>query len=134
MSDDATEIANLKASYCLAADVSASNEAAARAMFADLFTEDSTGDYGFGTMEGPQAIADFLCQAISAGSEWMLHMLGSPRIEVDGDTATGNWTIQVESRRRKGERMMKVVGRYSDTFRKTKTGWRIASITFFRLE
>ena len=102
MTSDALEIANLKARYCLAADTSTSDQAGAREMFGALFTEDFVGDYGFGMLEGPKAIADFMVTAIGGGSEWMIHALGSPIIEIDGDSATGDWTIQVESRRREG--------------------------------
>ncbi len=134
MSQDALAIANLKARYCLAADTSTSDETGAREMFADLFTEDFVGDYGFSMLEGPKAIADFMVTAIGGGSEWMIHALGSPIIEIDGDSATGDWTIQVESRRREGAGLMTVVGRYSDIFRRTDKGWRIAGIKFTRFE
>ncbi len=134
MSHDALEIANLKARYCLAADTSTSDQVLALKMFGDLFTDDFVGDYGFGTLEGPKAIAEFMIQAIGGGSEWMIHALGSPFIEVDGDDATGDWTIQVESRRREGAGLMTVVGRYSDSFRRTPDGWRIARIKFDRFE
>ena len=134
MSEDALEIANLKARYCLAADTSTSDQPKALAMFADLFVEDFVGDYGFRMLNGPQEIAHFMIEAIGGGSEWMLHALGSPLIVVDGDTATGDWTIQVESRRRDGSGLMSVAGRYSDTFRRTPDGWRIASIRFERYE
>lgn len=134
MSDDALAIANLKASYCRAADTSTGDADAARAMFADLFVEDFVGDYGFKTMHGPTAIAEFMIQAIGGGSEWMIHALGSPDIRVNGETATGDWTVQVESRRREGQGLMSVVGRYSDSFRKTADGWRIATIKFDRYE
>tara|TARA_R110000824_G_scaffold169109_6_gene346151 strand:- start:120 stop:524 length:405 start_codon:yes stop_codon:yes gene_type:complete len=134
MSSDALEIANLKARYCLAADTSTSDQAGAREMFGTLFTEDFVGDYGFGMLEGPEAIADFMVTAIGGGSEWMIHALGSPIIEIDGDSATGDWTIQVESRRREGAGLMTVVGRYSDIFRRTDKGWRIAGIKFTRFE
>ncbi len=132
--DDAFAIANLKARYCLAADTSTSDQTKALAMFEDLFVDDFVGDYGFKQLNGPQEIAKFMIQAIGGGSEWMLHALGSPVVVVDGDNATGDWTIQVESRRREGAGLMSVVGRYSDTFRRTTDGWRIASITFSRYE
>lgn len=132
--DDALAIANLKAVYCLAADTSTSDQAGALAMFEDLFVDDFVGDYGFKQLNGPKEIADFMIQAIGGGSEWMVHSLGSPRIIVDDDSATGDWTIQVESRRREGAGLMSVVGRYSDSFRKTADGWRIASIKFVRYE
>lgn len=132
--NDALEIANLKALYCLAADTSCHDQAGALAMFDGLFTEDFVGDYGFKVMHGEAEIAAFMIQAIGGGSEWMVHSLGSPRIVVDGDAATGDWTISVESRRKEGAGLMSVVGRYSDTFRRTADGWRIASIRFERYE
>lgn len=134
MSNDALAIANLKATYCRAADTSIADADGARAIFDGLFTDDFVGDYGFKVMNGQQEITEFMIQAIGGGSEWMIHALGSPLIRVDGDTATGDWTITVDSRRREGAGLMRVVGRYSDTFRKTADGWRIASIKFDRYE
>lgn len=134
MTEDALAIANLKAVYCLAADTATTDRDAAKAMFDGLFTDDFVGDYGFGMLEGEHALVEFLIEAIAGGSEWMIHALGSPLIRVDGDTATGDWTIQVESRRRGAEGRMAVCGRYSDVFRKTSQGWRIARIAFQRQE
>jgi hypothetical protein len=132
LADHALAIANLKARYCRAADTAAGDPAGARALFADIFTDDFLGDYGFEPMYGPQAIVDFLCTAIAGNSEWMIHMLHSPRIEVSGDQAIGDWTILVHSRRRESGEIMVVLGRYSDVFRLTPDGWRIARITFWR--
>ena len=132
LADHALAIANLKARYCFAADTAAGDPDSARALFAGIFTDDFVGDYGFESMRGPQAIIDFLCTAIAGNSEWMIHMLHSPRIEVSGDQATGDWTILVHSRRRESGEIMVVLGRYSDVFRLTPDGWRIARITFWR--
>lgn len=139
MTADALEIANLKARYCLAADTSCNDPDKALAMFNGLFTADFVGDYGFKVMHGQAEIAAFMIQAIGGGSAWMLHCLGSPLIVVDGDTANADWTIQVESRRKADSDggtgdLMTVVGRYSDTFRRTADGWRIATIAFARYE
>jgi ketosteroid isomerase-like protein len=132
MTSDALLIANLKAHYCATADSAATDPKAARAAFAHIFTDDFIGDYGMGEpMIGPQAITDFLCTAIAGGSAWMIHMLSSPRIIVEGDTATGDWTILVHSKRRDGE-MMEVIGRYTDVFRREADGWRIAKVGFWR--
>lgn len=131
---DALAIANLKARYCLAADTAAGDPDKARALFADIFTDDFVGDYGFDPMHGPEAIVDFLCTAIAGGSAWMIHMLHSPRIEITGQTATGDWTILVHSRRLESGEMMVVLGRYADVFRWTPAGWRIARISFRRPE
>lgn len=130
---DALEIANLKALYCRAADRASEDETAARAMFAGLFTDDFVADYGYGALEGPQAVTDFLCDAITRGTVWMIHMLHSPSIEVTGDIATGEWTVMAHARRQSGE-LSVVLGRYSDTFRRTVEGWRIARIVFSRPE
>ena len=62
-----------------------------------------------------------------------IHLLGTPRIDVSGDAATGDWTVAVHSRTRAGERMT-IVGRYSDRFVRTADGWRIAHIAFRRYE
>lgn len=134
MTADALAIANLKAAYCRAADTAPHDPAGAKAMFAGLFTDDFEGDYGFRTLQGEGAIAAFMVEAIGGGSEWMIHALGSPSIRINGDTAQADWTVAVGSRRRDGAGLMRVVGRYSDTFRKVSDGWRIASIAFERYE
>jgi hypothetical protein len=130
--DDALAIANLKADYCRAADGAASDPPAARIAFASIFTPDFTGDYGYGPVRGPAAVADFLCDAIAGGSAWMIHMLHSPRITIEGDDATGEWTVMAHSRRRESGEISVVLGRYSDSFRRTPEGWRIARIGFWR--
>ena len=132
--NDALEIANLKAGYCAAADLSASDANRARAQFAEIFTDDFVGDYGMEPMLGAQAITDFLCTAIGGNSEWMIHMLSSPCISVADDTATGDWTVLVHSKRRETGERMEVIGRYSDEFRNTPNGWRIAKVRFVRPE
>lgn len=133
LTDHALAIANLKARYCALADLSASDPAAARASLAELFTEDFFGDYGMATMDGPQAILDFLCTVIAANSIWMNHMLSSPQIVVDGNRATGDWSILVWSKRREDGTVMPVIGRYSDEFRLTAAGWQIARVRFQQL-
>ncbi|MCX7283208.1 MAG: nuclear transport factor 2 family protein [Novosphingobium sp.] len=131
--NDALEIANLKARYCASSDKSSHDPDGATAELSGYFLPDATADYGFVQFDSPDKLAGFMVNAIGGGSEWMIHMLGSPRIEVAGDEATGDWTISVHSKRRDGEQML-VVGRYSDRFRKTAEGWRIAHVGFTRYE
>lgn len=132
--DQALAIANLKARYCAAADLPASDPDQARRLLVDIFADDFVGDYGTGPLHGPQAITDFLCTAISANSLWMIHMLHSPRIEIDGDSATGDWTVLGQMKRRATGAIDSVIGRYSDLFRLTPAGWRIERVTFTRVE
>lgn len=132
--DHALAIANLKARYCAAADMAASDENAARAMMADVFTDDFVGDYSFDPLAGPQAIIDFLCTMIGGNSLWAVHMLHSPRIEVKGERATGDWTVLVHLKRRATGAVDIVLGRYTDSFRLTPVGWRIEKVIFARFE
>jgi hypothetical protein len=129
--DDALAIANLKARYCRAADTAAGDPDAARAAFEEILTPDFAGDYGYGPVLGTAAI-DFLCNAIAAGSLWMIHMVHSPHIEIDGDSATGEWTLAAHACRTGSGELSLVIGRYSDSFRRTPEGWRIAKIAFWR--
>ena len=134
LADHALAIQNVKAGYCAAADLSASDPAKAKLLMADIFTEDFVGDYGFDPLKGANAIIDFLCFAISSKSEWVLHALHSPRIEVSGDRATGDWTVVAHMKRKEGGAIDTVMGRYSDTFRLTPNGWRLAEVKFSRLQ
>ncbi|MDP3676691.1 MAG: nuclear transport factor 2 family protein [Novosphingobium sp.] len=130
---DALEIANLKARYCAAGDSAPHDaEGAATALRACL-VPDATADYGFTQFDDPEKLIAFMTTAVGGGSEWMIHMLGSPRIEVAGDTATGDWTVAVHAKRKDGETML-IVGRYSDCFARTANGWLISHIKFERYE
>jgi hypothetical protein len=131
--NDALEIANLKAGYCAAGDSAPHDAEGAAAALRACFVPDATADYGFMTFDDPEKLIAFMGTAVGGGSEWMIHMLGSPRIEVAGDTATGDWTIAVHSKRKDGETMV-IAGRYSDRFVRTADGWRIGHIKFTRYE
>lgn len=130
----AVEIANLKARYCAAADLSAENETAARAAFGGLFADGFVGDYGVAQFADGHQLVDFMCKAIGGGSSWMIHMLHSPRIHVVGDRATGDWTVLVHSKRSDTGDKMEIIGRYADEFVLTDDGWRISRINFIRQE
>lgn len=130
---DLLAIHNLKARYCAAADLAATDADGARAMFAGIFTADFRGDYGAGALDGPNAITEFLCTAIAGNSEWMLHMLHTPDIRIDGDTAEAVWTVMAVMQRRAGGTRDTVLGRYADSLRRTAHGWRIARLRFIRV-
>jgi hypothetical protein len=125
-------IQTLKAQYCQTIDRAADDPEGVREAFAALFTPDVVADYGFEPMHGAVPVSGFLCSAIAANSEWVLHMLHTPLIRVDGDHATGDWTVMAYMKRREGGQIDRVLGRYADTFRLTPDGWKIASVTFNR--
>lgn len=130
---DTQEIANLKARYCGAGDSAPHDPDGAASGLRACFVPEATADYGFIQFDAPEKLIEFMGTAVGGGSEWMIHMLGSPQIEVSGDTATGDWTVAVHSKTRAGETML-IVGRYSDRFSRTATGWRISHIKFTRSE
>lgn len=132
--DHALEIANLKARYCAASDMCTHDDAGARALFDQLFADDFTGDYGMMQFANSSALVDFMSNAIGGGSDWMIHMLHSPLIVVNGSEAAGDWTISALSKKKGEDGVQHVVGRYSDAFRLTEKGWRISRICFVRQE
>jgi hypothetical protein len=129
--DDVAAIQNAKARYCKAVDQLAEDPVSAGREFRAVFLPDVVGDYGYEPLHGVEALSDFLCNAIASNSEWRLHMLHSPLVEVDGDRATGDWTVMVYLKRPGGAVDM-LLGRYSDELRRTPDGWRLASIRFRR--
>lgn len=131
--NDALQIANLKARYCAAGDSAPDDPEGAAVGLRACFVPDGTADYGFIQFDDPEKLIAFMGSAVGGGSEWMIHMLGSPQIEVDGDTANGDWTVAVHSKKRDGGALL-VVGRYSDRFVRTADGWRISHIKFDRYE
>jgi hypothetical protein len=133
LADEALAIANLKARYCANADSAAGDPEGAREGFRGLFTPDVVADYGFGTLSGIEAAAEFMCTMIPGNSEWMIHFVSSPDIEVAGEVASGRWTVMVQSKRREDCGVDTVVGRYADEFRKTADGWRMVSVRFTQL-
>jgi hypothetical protein len=130
---DVEAIAATKARYCMTADLCASDPVAARTAMAGLFAPDATGDYGYGVLTGSDAVAGFLTTSIAASSLWMLHMLHTPLVVIDGDAAQCDWTVLVYCKRRESQAIDTIVGRYSDTFRRDASGtWRIAHVRFAR--
>jgi hypothetical protein len=128
-------VLNVKARYCAAADLAASDPHAARAEFMRVFAADVIADYGFGQLSGVEATAEFMCSSIPGNSEWMIHMLSTPLVEVTGERATGEWTVLVHAKRRDDGAIDVVRGRYQDAFRRDETDgqWRIERVQFRQL-
>lgn len=133
LADHVHAIQNLKARYCATADRAARDPDGAREAFGSIFLPDIVADYGYEPMLGAGALSAFLCTAIAGSSEWVLHTIHSPMIEIAGETATGDWTVIAHLKRREGGQVDVVMGRYSDVFRLTPEGWRIARVTFARV-
>ena len=131
--DNALAIANIKARYCAASDLSPTDATASLAGFREVFTDDVIGDYGFRVFDGFDELTGFMTTAVAGTSEWMMHMLHTPLITIDGDRATGDWTVFSQMKRREGGQIDTVIGRYSDEFIRTAGGWKICRVGFVRL-
>ncbi len=85
--EDIEAIKKLKARYCAGADERDEDK------FVGCFTEDAVWDGGnFGHYEGRAAIRDFF-GTIPQVLSFAIHYVMNPRIEVNGDTATGAWYL-----------------------------------------
>jgi hypothetical protein len=94
---------------------------------ASLFSADGSGDFGpFGTCEGQAGIRAFF-EKLTGMANWSIHSLSNPRIEVEGDRATGRWYLQVALNTVGGETpgMQQMLGHYEDEFVRTPGGWKI---------
>jgi hypothetical protein len=92
----------------------------------DVFTPDGNGTYSaFGDV---YPLADF--PALVAAAPKGLFMVGPPAIELDGDEATGEQPLCFVDQTNHDMR----IGWYTDTYRRTPDGWRLAtrSMTFLR--
>jgi hypothetical protein len=131
--NDALEISNVKARYCAASDLTPVDPAAALSGFRQVFTEDVVGDYGFRVFEGFEELTGFMTTVVAGSSDWMLHMVHTPLIAIDGNHATGDWTVMSQMKRSGSGQIDTVIGRYADEFRRTENGWKICRLRFERL-
>jgi len=96
------------------------------------FTEDAVADYldlG-GVNEGVQAIVS-LCRGALKGLDASQHLIGSPLVELDGDSAKATCYLQAQHVFRglpEGDHYL-VGGTYVDRVVRTPAGWRIAHRT-----
>lgn len=116
--DDIVEIEQLLARYAVAMtkdDVDAVME---------VFTPDGTYS-AFGTTYG---LRDF--PALVSAAPKGLFLTGTPAIELDGDAGRGEQPLCFVDQTSHDQR----IGYYTDTYRRTEVGWRLASrsMTFLR--
>jgi ketosteroid isomerase-like protein len=121
---DREQIKELRASYCYAID-NADWET-----FNSIFIESPVLDYGarIGRREGQEgikAVFDFVREHIDASS----HMITNPKLEVDGDTATGRWYVDARESFTDGTTGI-TQGEYNDIYHRVDGEWKIAEIDF----
>jgi ketosteroid isomerase-like protein len=123
--EDVEAIRRLKAAYCEACDDDHDGDAVAA-----LFAPDGVWhDTRIGPCEGHAAIkAHFGAIRASGRIARSSHMVTNPVIDVDGDTASGRWSLLMQYTDPNDERW-RIVGFYRDRYERYEGRWR-----FRRLE
>lgn len=115
-------IQQLKYRYCYCIDEKRCDA------FVDLFTDDAKIEYA--TREpynGRDEIQAFIETHVTE-AERMAHTALNPVLEIDGDTASGEWYgIVFISNDEKGNASFGH-GKYDETYRKTDDGWKFTSL------
>lgn len=133
--EDVEAIKRLKARYALYADAKytdrherkspAETDAVARQQ-AGCFTEDAQWDAGqFGLLEGRDALFENF-----RDKPWRfaMHLFLNPIIEVDGDRATGKWTIWMLATDAASGTPVHMLGYTDDTYRKVDGKWLMSRV------
>lgn len=132
---DIEDIRALKARYGLAVDVAVSSPATSDpAAFDHVFMPDAVVDFpgSLGRHEGLEAIRRIYCEVLPATRTSMWHAFHSPLIDIQGDDASGSWTVTAcaQSAGDPPEARSLILGRYRETYRRSTAGWRIQTLSF----
>ena len=115
-------IRQLKYRYCYCIDEKRCDD------FVDLFTEDA--EIAYATREpyhGRAEIRDFIETHVTE-AERMAHTALNPILEVDGDTATGQWYGIVFISNDEDGTASFGQGKYDESYRKTDDGWKFTTL------
>jgi ketosteroid isomerase-like protein len=126
--EDIEEISKLKARYCNCVDGGWDRPTHDFDGVVELFTEDGVWDAGEKLRgDGREGIREFFKKARSIS--FAFHRITNPIIEIDGDTATGNWHVMVALTHPDG-RAVWIAGIYNDEFVRTAEGWKFKRLHF----
>jgi len=123
--EDIEAIRKLKAAYCAACDDDHNGDAVAA-----LFVPEGTwGAVGRPAEVGQDEIAAFMYGVRSSGQmKRSAHQVFNPVIEVDGDTATGDWRFLMMYTAADEQSFVRIIGTYDETYVRTDAGWKFQSL------
>lgn len=127
--EDIEEIKQLKARYFEYADGQDWD-----AYADEVLAEDFVFDSDAGVIEGRDAVIAMVSTSLTGATT--VHHGHMPRIEIDGDTATGTWAMEdyVTIPLPDGQSyIIRGYGHYHETYRRTPAGWRIVSSRMARI-
>lgn len=104
--------------------------------FTDALTEDVVGDYGSSVGEEHHftdrtSLVEYMRASLPA-NVITEHRVTHPEITIDGDTASGVWYLQDRVIVADFDFMLIGAAFYTDTYRRTSSGWKIASTGYKR--
>jgi hypothetical protein len=100
--------------------------------YADTLTEDVTGDYGERLHFTNRAdLVEFMRSSMGPAM-FTEHRVTHPEINVDGDTATGDWYLQDRVIVPEFNFMLMGAAFYHDNYRRTPDGWKISATAYDR--
>jgi SnoaL-like domain len=128
--EDIEEISKLKARYCNGVDGGWDRLTHDYDGVAALFVEDGIWEAG-NRPELRGETREGIRQYFKAAQNISLafHRITNPIIEVDSDTATGNWHVLVALTNPNGESVW-IAGIYNDDFVRTAEGWKFKKLSF----
>lgn len=99
------------------------------AAVAALFVKDGVwqGPMGSVRVQGPDAIEELFRQFQVI--PFIVHNVMNPLIEIDGDTATGEWHAIIATKTAEGQAFW-TFGRYLNTYERTSEGWKYTLMSF----
>lgn len=103
-------------------------------LFASLFTSDATAEYGPRvSFDGPHAIVAFMRENLGP-TMITLHQVHHPELQVEGDTATGTWSLQDRVIMTEHRLLLDGMSTYRDRYRRGPDGtWRISHTGYERV-
>ena len=128
--EDLEAIKRLKRTYCYIADDAINGNPAAWNDLMSRWVDDCWADFGpFGVHRGKEAVASFFTNTVSGFLSYSAHMVANPIIDIDGDTATGRWYVDVPCTLRAPDRAAWLQAKYDEEYVKVGGAWKWKSIT-----
>ena len=119
--EDLMEIHQLFVDYGLALDAGDFDT------YASLFADEGEVLLGpVGRAKGRDEIKDLMTKTLPSGVGSSYHIISSPQVQLDGDTATSEVMWTVVNRTREGQATLTMIGRHRDELVRENGRWRFA--------
>ncbi|WP_436348102.1 nuclear transport factor 2 family protein [Natronorubrum sp. FCH18a] len=95
-----------------------------------LFTPDAQCTFsGLGTFHGREELLSLARETVAPAFEYSAHVMHHPEIEIDEDTATGRWLVDIFFALQDDEIAGWRQGRYTDSYQRVDGEWKHSSVS-----